>query len=77
MATKKNEIFGIFRPGGLSSIIDFWDLFFEKNQVRIDNKQNKYLILIMILIKIILHFKRIKSFKVKKLINFLHNNFIK
>ena len=77
MATKKNEIFGIFRPGGLSSIIDFWDLFFEKNQIRIDNKQNKYLILITVLFKIILHFKRIRSFKIKNFVIFFQNNFIK
>jgi len=40
MATKKNEIFGKFRKGGLSSRIKFIEYLKEGNQIRIDNGQN-------------------------------------
>ena len=40
MATKKNEIFGKFRKGGLSSRIKFIDYLKEGKQIRIDNGQN-------------------------------------
>jgi hypothetical protein len=35
MATKKNEIFGKFRKGGLSSRIKFIDYLKEGNQIRL------------------------------------------
>jgi glycosyltransferase involved in cell wall biosynthesis len=40
MATKKSEIFGKFRKGGLSSRIKFIEYLKEGNQIRIDNGQN-------------------------------------
>ena len=40
MATSRKEIFGKFRPGGLSSKINFNDYLLECNKIRIDNKQN-------------------------------------
>ena len=75
VATKKNEIFGIFRPGGISSNLDFWDHFYEKNQIRIDNKQNKFFLLIMIIFKIFFHYKKLNEFKVSSFYKFLKKNF--
>tara|TARA_B100000686_G_C16633235_1_gene885885 strand:+ start:331 stop:1161 length:831 start_codon:yes stop_codon:yes gene_type:complete len=60
IATKKNEIFGIFRRGGFSSKISFVSHFFEEIQIRIDNGQNKILILLIFIYKFIKHFKKIK-----------------
>ena len=40
MATKKNEIFGKFRRGGISSKISFMDYLNETIRVRLDNVQN-------------------------------------
>ena len=51
IATKKEEIFGIFRRGGLSSTISFWKLFKEEIKIRIDNHQNFLLILFIIFLK--------------------------
>lgn len=61
MGTKKNELFGIFRRGGFSSKIDFWEHFGEEIRIRLDNKQNKFLIAIIILFKTIKNIKRIKK----------------
>ena len=48
---EKNKIFGIFRRGGYSSTIRFIDHFKEEIQIRLDNKQNKLLILMIIIYK--------------------------
>ena len=76
IASKKNELFGIFRPGGISSTVDFWELFFEKNQIRIDNKQNRYLILIILFLKLIKNLDRIKYLNKNDLIKFIKKNYI-
>jgi len=76
VATKKNEIFGIFRPGGISSNLDFWDHFYEKNQIRLDNKQNKYFIFLMIILKIFFNYKKLKKFKLIKFYNFIKKNYL-
>jgi glycosyltransferase involved in cell wall biosynthesis len=57
-ASKKNEIFGIFRRGGFSSQIKFIDHFFEEIKIRLENKQNKFLVMIIFLYKF---FKNIKK----------------
>ena len=59
IGTKKNELFGIFRRGGFSSKINFLDHFFEEITIRIDNNQNKFLILIIFIFKFIKHRKKI------------------
>ncbi len=59
IATKKNEIFGIFRRGGFSSTISFWKLFKEEIKIRIDNGQNFALILIIFFYKFIKNYKQI------------------
>ena len=53
MATKKNEIFGKFRQGGLSSKIKFIDYLKECNTIRIDNGQSKLLVYFIYLIRLI------------------------
>ncbi len=51
IGTKKNELFGIFRRGGYSSKVDFVSHFFEEIQIRIDNGQNRFLILFIFIFK--------------------------
>ncbi len=55
----KDKIFGIFRRGGYSSKIKFLDHFKEEIMIRNDNKQNKILILFIIIYKSLRHFKKI------------------
>ena len=59
IGTKKDEVFGIFRRGGFSSKVDFVSHFFEEIQIRINNEQNKILILIIFIYKFLKHFKKI------------------
>ena len=59
MASKKDEIFGNFRRGGFSSTISFKKLFIEELKIRIDNKQNPFLVLVIFIYKFIKHFKKI------------------
>ena len=61
IGTKKNEIFGTFRRGGFSSKIDFTSHFFEEIRIRIDNNQNKLLILIIFVYKFLKNIKRINK----------------
>ncbi len=58
-ASKKNELFGIFQRGGFSSKIDFFDHLMECTRIRLDNKQNKFIVLITIIIKFIFNHKRL------------------
>ena len=75
VATKKGEVFGIFRPGGLSHTLDKEIHFFEKIQIRIDNKQNKLFLFFLIMIKFFINQKSKDRIKVKKFINFISKNF--
>jgi glycosyltransferase involved in cell wall biosynthesis len=60
IGTKKNELFGIFRRGGYSSTINFVSHFFEEIQIRIDNGQNKFLILFIFIFKFLKNLSKIK-----------------
>ena len=51
MATKKNEIFGKFRRGGISSKISFMDYLSETIKIRLDNGQNVLLVSIIFILK--------------------------
>ena len=51
IATKKNEVFGKFRRGGLSSKIKFLDYLKECSNIRIDNGQNKLIVYLIFLIR--------------------------
>lgn len=57
--TKKNEIFGKFRKGGLSSRIKFNDYLKECNQIRLGNGQNKIIVNLIYLIRLIKNIKKI------------------
>ena len=59
IATKKNQVVGIFRRGGFSSRIHFRKLFYEELKIRYNNNQNVFLIMIIAFYKIIKHFKKI------------------
>ena len=62
ISSKKREIFGEFSKGGFSSKIDYMDHLLDLNQIRIDNGQNKFLVYILFLIKILKKpFKFLKS----------------
>ncbi len=58
ISAKKNEIFGIFRRGGFSSKVSFLDHFFETIKIRLDNKQNKFIVLIIFILKYLKNFKK-------------------
>ena len=53
MATKKNEKFGKFRRGGISSKISFMDYLRETIRIRLDNGQNVVLVSMVFLLKYI------------------------
>ena len=59
MSTKKNEIFGRFRSGGLSSRIKFLDYLKECNKIRLDNGQNILVVYIIFILRIIKNFRKI------------------
>ena len=59
VASNKNEIFGIFRRGGFSSQINFLDHLFECTRIRLDNKQNKFMVLLTFIIKFVCNIKRL------------------
>jgi glycosyltransferase involved in cell wall biosynthesis len=59
MATNKNEIFGKFRSGGLSSRIKYIDFLKECNQIRLDNGQNFLIVYLIFLARIFRNLKRI------------------
>tara|TARA_Y100001970_G_C14258087_1_gene877132 strand:- start:3689 stop:4465 length:777 start_codon:yes stop_codon:yes gene_type:complete len=66
IATKKNEVFGIFRRGGFSSRINFVDHFKEEIQIRLDNGQNKLLIYLICIYKFLKHLNKFYQHYKKK-----------
>lgn len=59
LATKKNEVFGLFRRGGFSSKIKFIDHFMETIKIRLENKQNKFLVLFIFILKFLKNINKI------------------
>ncbi len=59
IASKKDELFGIFQRGGFSSKVNFFDHLVECTRIRLDNKQNKFMVLITVIIKFIFNHKRL------------------
>jgi len=59
ISTKKNEVLGKFRKGGLSSRIRYIDFLRENNRIRINNGQNKFIVYIIFLLRLIRNFKRL------------------
>ena len=58
IATKKNEVFGVFRRGGFSSKIKYFDHFLETIRIRKDNGQAKIIIFFISIIKYLYNRKR-------------------
>ena len=58
VGTKKDELFGIFRRGGFSSKVKFRDHFFEEIKIRLNNKQNKLLVLGIFIYKFLKNFNK-------------------
>ncbi len=75
-ATKKDELFGIFRPGGISHTLNKEEHFFEKIQIRIDNNQNKFVIFLMFIIKYLINLKSKNRIKFNKFYLFFKKNFL-
>ena len=59
MATRKSEVFGKFRRGGLSSKIRYIDFLKECSQIRLDNKQNFFLVYLIFFARLIKNFRKI------------------
>ena len=59
VGTKKKEVFGNFQRGGFSSKIKFFDHLVECTRIRLDNNQNKLVVLITIIIKYLFNIKRL------------------
>jgi glycosyltransferase involved in cell wall biosynthesis len=59
IGTKKDELFGIFSRGGFSSKINFFDHLVECTKIRLDNGQNKIIVLFTIIFKFICNIKRL------------------
>ena len=59
MATKKSEVFGKFRRGGLSSRIRYIDFLKECTQIRLDNKQNFFIVYVIFFARLLRNFKKI------------------
>ena len=53
--TNKNQLIGIVQSGGFSSKLSFMQHLIEEIKIRIDNKQNKFIILIIIFNALIKH----------------------
>jgi len=58
LSTKESEIFGRFRPGGLSSRINFLDYLIECNKIRLNNGQNFVQVYLIFIIRILKNFKK-------------------
>jgi len=52
-SSKKEEVFGKFRPGGFSSKINYLDHLRDLNKIRIHNGQNKFYVYCLFIFKII------------------------
>tara|TARA_B100000900_G_scaffold344281_1_gene308316 strand:- start:4590 stop:5327 length:738 start_codon:yes stop_codon:yes gene_type:complete len=59
LSTKKSEIFGKFRPGGLSSRINFLDYLVECNKIRLNNGQNLFQVYFIFILRILKNLKKI------------------
>ena len=58
LATKKNEVVGIFRRGGFSSTIPYRKMFVEELTIRYNNGQSIILLLILGIYKILNYWKK-------------------
>ena len=59
ISTKKSELIGVFRRGGFSSTVPFYDHFAEETRIRIENKQNKLMVLLIFINKFLRNLDRL------------------
>ena len=59
MITKKNELISNFDTGGYSSKLSLFEHMIEETNIRINNKQNKALVLILFILKFLKHYFKI------------------
>ena len=64
IGTKKNEIFGIFRRGGFSSKLDYFNHFIETIRIRKNNGQSRIIIFIISYIKYLYNRHRFENKKI-------------
>ena len=60
VGTKKNELFGIFSRGGFSSKVGFYEHLCECTKIRLNNGQNKLIVLLTFVLKYIMNYGKIK-----------------
>ena len=78
ISTKKQEIIGFFKSGSYSSKFSFLEHLCEETQIRIDNNQNKFFILIIFITHYLKNLNKIKdNNKFKILINSINKFFFK
>ena len=61
VGTKKNELFGIFSRGGFSSKINFYQHLCECTQIRLDNGQNKLIVLLTFVLKYLMNYRKLNK----------------
>ena len=59
ISTKKKELISIFEPGGYSSKLSFFEHVLEETLIRINNKQNKFIVLLIFFMRCLIHYKKI------------------
>lgn len=66
LATKKTEITGKFQLGGFSQQVTLLQHIIEETRIRYDNNQNKFIVLVILILRLIKNFYKLnilKSFK--------------
>ena len=58
LATKKSEILGKFRRGGISSRIKYLDFLLENNKIRLNNGQNFWVVYLIFILRAVRNFNR-------------------
>ena len=59
ISTEKKDLISIFEPGGYSSKLSFFEHVIEETLIRINNKQNKLIVLIIFFLRCVIHYKKI------------------
>tara|TARA_B100001094_G_scaffold220062_1_gene214086 strand:- start:1142 stop:1924 length:783 start_codon:yes stop_codon:yes gene_type:complete len=71
ISTKKKEIIGFFKSGSYSSKFTFLEHLFEETQIRLDNNQNRIIILLIFIIHFLKNLHKVKKNKLKIFFNSL------
>ncbi len=71
ISTKKKEVIGFFKSGSYSSKFTFLEHLFEETQIRLDNNQNRIIILLIFIIHFLKNLHKVKKNKLKIFFNSL------